>query len=428
MKIKKILAQEILDSRGNPTIKTMISLDDGSWGWAAVPSGVSIGKYEAVELRDKNPKRYNGLGVLQAVENVNQKIAPILTGLDAREQEELDQKMIDLDGTKNKSNLGSNAILSVSLALARAAAMFEKKPLYQYLTKFNLDFDGQYIMPITLMNLMNGGKHANWATDIQEYMVMPIGVESVVEATRVCAEIYSQLSKTLKKHNYSLGIGDEGGYAPNVQSNEEPFKLLVEAIADSGYRVGEDVYLAIDAAASEFYQNNVYELKKAGIKVSGQELTSFYQKIISQHPVVSLEDIFGEDDWQEFARFTKNIGKEIQIVGDDLYATNLERLERGIREKTTNSILVKPNQIGTLSETIGVINLARKNGMTSIVSHRSGETEDDFIADLSVAMTTGQIKTGAPCRGERTVKYNRLMEIERELGHQASYNKFPFLR
>lgn len=428
MKIKKILAQEILDSRGNPTIKTMISLDDGSWGWAAVPSGVSIGKYEAVELRDKNPKRYNGLGVLQAVENVNQKIAPILTGLDAREQEELDQKMIDLDGTKNKSNLGSNAILSVSLALARAAAMFEKKPLYQYLTKFNLDFDGQYIMPITLMNLMNGGKHANWATDIQEYMVMPIGVESVVEATRVCAEIYSQLSKTLKKHNYSLGIGDEGGYAPNVQSNEEPFKLLVEAIADSGYRVGEDVYLAIDAAASEFYQNNVYELKKAGIKVSGQELTSFYQKIISQHPVVSLEDIFGEDDWQEFARFTKNIGKEIQIVGDDLYATNLERLERGIREKTTNSILVKPNQIGTLSETIGVINLARKNGMTSIVSHRSGETEDDFIADLSVAMATGQIKTGAPCRGERTVKYNRLMEIERELGHQASYNKFPFLR
>lgn len=428
MKIKKIFAQEILDSRGNPTIKTEVILEDGSRSWVAVPSGASTGKYEAVELRDNDPKRYNGLGVLKAVANVNQKIAPILIGLDANEQKEIDQKMIDLDGTENKSNLGANAILSVSLAVARAAAVAEKKPLYQYLTKFNPDFQGKYIMPIPMMNIINGGKHANWATDIQEYLILPTGAKSVAEAIRMGVEIYSQLKKTLQNHNYSVGVGDEGGYAPAVQSNEEPFKLIMEAIAKSGYQAGKEVYLGIDAAASEFYQNNIYELKKAGIKVSGEELTSFYQKIISQYPIISLEDIFDEDDWHNFANFTKSMGKEIQIIGDDLYVTNIKRLARGIKEKATNSILIKLNQIGTLSETIEAILMAKKNGLTAIVSHRSGETEDDFIADFVVAMATGQIKTGAPCRSERTVKYNRLMEIEREVRDKVVYAQFPFLK
>jgi len=428
MKIKKIFAQEILDSRGSPTIKTNVILEDDSIGWAAVPSGASTGKHEAVELRDQDLKRYNGQGVLKAVDNVNNKIAPILINQEANDQKQIDQKMIELDGTENKSQLGANAILSVSMAVARAAASAEKKPFYQYLTKFNPDFQGKYIMPVPMMNIMNGGKHANWATDIQEYMIIPIKARSIVKAVQVCAEIYFHLKKILKNYNYSVNIGDEGGYAPAVQSNEEPFKFIVEAVEKAGYQLGENVFLAIDAAASEFYQNKAYELKKAGIKVSADELSNFYKKIMTQYPIISLEDIFGEDDWSAFASFTQATGNEVQIVGDDIYATNIKRIERGIQEKTTNSVLIKLNQIGTLTETVEAILLARKNNWTSVVSHRSGETEDSFIADFCVAMGCGQIKTGAPARSERVCKYNRLMEIERELGDKTSYFKFPFLK
>ncbi len=426
MKIKTIVGFEILDSRGNPTVEAEVVLEDGSRGRAAVPSGASTGSYEAVELRDGDTKRYNGLGVLKAIQNINTKIAPALIGEDASDQRKIDKRMIELDGTENKAVLGANAILAVSLATARAVAVSEGKPLYEYLSKFNPDFDGTYYLPMPMMNIMNGGKHANWATDIQEYMILPVGAKTMSEAVRICAEVYFQLKKTLKDNGYGTNVGDEGGFAPAVKSNSEPFELMAEAIKRAGYQLGKDVIFGIDAAATEFYKNGTYELKKEGKSVDSNQLADFYLEISKKYPVRSMEDIFGEDDWKGFGDFFSRTKNEIQIVGDDLYVTNIARLGRGVEDKTTNSILIKLNQIGTLSETVDAILLARRNKMTAVISHRSGETEDDFIADLSVAMGTGQIKTGAPARSERTVKYNRLMKIEAEVGKEAVLKKFPF--
>jgi len=421
MGIESVQAEEILDSRGNPTIAAVTRLEDGSTGWAGVPSGASTGKYEAVELRDGDKSRYAGAGVQRAVENVNTKISKAVVGLDAQDQRKLDSVMIELDATENKANLGANAILSVSLSAARAQAQSEKKELYEYLTKFNPDFDGKYIMPIPEMNVMNGGKHANWATDIQEYMLFPIGARSIVDAVRMNAEIYQILKKIIKDKGYATTVGDEGGFAPNVATNEEPFQLLSQAINDAGYVLGKDIGFGIDAAASEFYKDGKYHLNKENKTVDSDELAEFFKDLLTRHPIISMEDIFAEDDWEAYRKFTGSEGNKLQIVGDDLYVTNVKRLQKGIDNKTTNAILIKLNQIGTLSETVDAILLARKNGMKSIVSHRSGETEDTFIADFTVAMGTGQIKTGAPARSERVAKYNRLMRIERKLKDKAVY-------
>jgi len=427
MKISSIHAQEILDSRGTPTIECVTTLEDGSKGWAAIPSGASTGKYEAVELRDEDVNRFGGKGVLKAVENVNKALSKLVVGLDAQDQETLDQKMIEADGTENKAKLGTNAILSVSLSAARAQATSEKKPLYQYLSKFNPDHKGIFTMPIPEMNVMNGGKHAAWATDIQEYMLFPIGALSITEAIRMNAEVYMQLKKIIKKKGYSTTVGDEGGFAPsNLKSNEEPFELMSEAIKATGYILGKDICFGIDPAASEFYKDGKYVLNKEGKIVTSDELSDFYRGLASKYPIISMEDIFAEDDWSGFQKYTAIVNGKTQIVGDDIYVTNPKRLARGIKEKTTNSILIKLNQIGTLTETVKTVLLARKNRMTAVVSHRSGETEDSFIADFVVAMGIGQIKTGAPARSERLAKYNQLMRIERELSEKAVYMKFPF--
>jgi enolase len=429
MKIKSVKAAEILDSRGEPTVECQVVLEDGSTGWAAVPSGASTGKYEAVELRD-NEKRFHDKGVRKAVENVNQIIAKEIIGFDAEDQPGLDKKLIELDGTVNKSRLGANAILAVSLAAARAQASAEQKPLYQYLTKFNPFFDNHYLMPLPQMNVINGGKHANWATDIQEYMLLPVGAKSFAQAVEINAEIFFKLKNLLKKSGYAITVGDEGGFAPtNFKSNEEPFQFLIEAIKAAGFKPGVDVVLGIDAAASEFFNQDHYQLKKEGKNLNTNQLIDFYQKLQKKYPIVSIEDGFGEDDWSGFQKLTKEIGQSTQIIGDDLYVTNRRRLERGIREKTTNAILIKLNQIGTLTETIETIIVAKKAGWRTIISHRSGETEDTFIADLTVGMNAGQIKSGAPCRGERTAKYNRLLRIERELQEtqkEVSFFSFKF--
>lgn len=425
MKIKEITAQEILDSRGNPTIQATVVLEDGSTATSMVPSGASTGSYEAVELRDGDLDRYNGAGVLQAVENVNKIISYKLVGQDASNQRVIDDIMIKADGTENKAKLGANAILAVSMACARAEAISEKLPLYQYLAKMDPDHKDKYTMPIPMMNIMNGGKHANWATDIQEYMILPTGAKNIQEAVRMCAEIYAHLKKVVKNKGYATGIGDEGGFAPDVKSNEEPFMLMKEAIESAKYNLGKDVFLGIDAAAAEFMTDDQYDLRKEGKAMDSLDLGQFYADMIERYPIISLEDIFGEDDWAGFAAFHKRFPDK-QIVGDDLFVTNIKRLQKGIDGKVANSILIKLNQIGSVSETVDAILLARKNGMTSVISHRSGETEDTFIADFVVAMGTGQIKTGAPCRSERTAKYNRLMAIERELGNKAVYAKWPF--
>lgn len=429
MKIKKIQAIEILDSRGYPTIESAVFLEDGSIGRSAVPSGASTGKYEAVELRDNDLKRYGGKGVLKAVENVNNLIAKAVIGLDAGDQEKIDQIMIDLDGTENKSRLGANAILSVSQSIAKAQASSEKKPLYQYLTKFNPDFDGNFTFPIPEMNVINGGKHASWATDIQEYMLFPIGASTISQAIRMNVEIYINLREIIKRKGYSTTVGDEGGFAPaDMKNNEEPFQLMAEAIDSAGYTLGKDVCFGIDSAASEFFKEGKYLLNKEGKTVNSDQLADFYQNLAKKYPIISMEDIFAEDDWSAFQKYTKLNGEKIQIVGDDLYVTNPKRLTKGIQEKTTNSILIKLNQIGTVSETVKTILLARKNHLTTIISHRSGETEDSFIADFAVAMGCSQIKTGAPARGERTAKYNQLLRIEKEAGSKEEFYKFPFLK
>ncbi|MBI4973598.1 phosphopyruvate hydratase [Candidatus Roizmanbacteria bacterium] len=421
MKISSVKAQEILDSRGNPTIECVTTLEDGSQGWAAVPSGASTGKYEAVELRDGDEKRYDGLGVLKAVSNVNDILSKVVVGKNAEDQKELDKAMIEADGTENKSKLGANAILSISMSTAQAEAVSEKKPLYEYLAKFNSNFKGSFTMPIPEMNVMNGGKHGNWATDIQEYMLFPIGAPSLAEAVRMNAEVYMQIKKLLKSKKYSIAVGDEGGFAPSFISNEEPFQVMSQAVSSSGYVLGKDVCFGIDAASTEFFKDGKYVLNKEGKTVTSDELSAFLLSLSSKYPIISMEDVFAEDDWIAYKKFMETTQGKIQIVGDDLYVTNVKRLQKGIEEKSTNSILIKLNQIGTVSETIDAILLARKDNMTAIVSHRSGETEDTFIADFVVALGTGQIKTGAPSRSERTAKYNRLMRIERELGSKAVY-------
>ena len=428
MKIKSLLAQEILDSRGNPTIECITILEDGSEGWSAVPSGASTGKYEAVELRDGDSKRFGGLGVLKAVSNVNEVISKAVIGLDAGDQKKVDQVMIDLDGTENKARLGANAILSVSQSVTKAEANSEKKPLYQYLSKFNPDFKGIFTMPLPMFNVLNGGKHGNWASDIQEYLIFPTGAKSTVEAIRMGAEVYQALKSILKSKNYAVAVGDEGGYAPQFKTNEEPFQILLEAIKKAGYVPGIDIFLGIDGAASEFFKEGRYQLKKEGFELSTDELVVFYLNLWKKYPIVSMEDIFDQDDWEGFKKLYQKTEGKLQVMGDDLFVTNIKRLQKGIDEKTCNSILIKLNQIGTVSETVAAVLMAKSAGMTAIVSHRSAETEDTFMADFVVAMGTGQIKTGAPARSERTAKYNRLMRIERELGDKAKFADFPFKR
>jgi enolase len=412
MKIKFVNAIEMLDSRGNPTVKAYIELKNGIIGSALVPSGASTGRYEAVELRDGDGKRYGGKGVLNAVNNIKTEIAEAISGMDARDQEKIDKKMIELDGTDNKSRLGANAILAVSLAVARAGAISSDKPLYEYLNGLS---KGEISIPIPQMNIMNGGRHANWAADIQEYMLIPQGKSSFKESLRMCSEIYASLEEILRKNGQSTNVGDEGGFAPAFNDNKHPFSLMSEAVIVSGYSLGEDVAFGIDSAASEFYKDGKYLLKKENKKMSSSELLDFYKEITNLNHVSSIEDPFAEDDWKAFSDMTLEMGNKIQIVGDDLYATNVSRISRGIEEKATNAVLIKLNQIGTLTETIEAIKIAKESGQKAIISHRSGETEDSFIADLAVATGTGQIKAGAPARSERTAKYNRLLEIEREL-------------
>ncbi len=428
MKIQKITALQVLDSRGNPTLAATVTLENGITGWAAVPSGASTGSYEAVELRDGDKSLYGGASVLKAISNINDLIAPALIGQEVEDQKKIDEIMINLDGTENKARLGANAILGVSLACARAAANSFGKSLYEYLSRFNPNFSGTYELPVPMMNVLNGGKHANWATDIQEYMILPVGAKTIADAVRMCAEIYQHLKKILKERNYNLSVGDEGGFAPAVSTNEEAFELLTAAVKNAGYELEKDIVFGIDAAATEFFKDGKYHLNKENRTLSSQELIAFYQELATRHPLLSFEDILAEDDWQGFKDFRMAFNNKVQVVGDDLYVTNVSRLERGIKEGTTNSILIKLNQIGTLSETIEAINKAQANHMTAVISHRSGETEDTFIADLVVAMGTGQIKTGAPARSERTAKYNRLLAIEAELGTKATYATFPFVR
>ncbi|MDD5099216.1 MAG: phosphopyruvate hydratase, partial [Candidatus Colwellbacteria bacterium] len=352
MKIKSVKATEVLDSRGNPTIRTKVTLDDGSEGWAIVPSGASTGKYEAVELRDGDKARFSGNGVLKAIGSVENEIAPAIVGMNAEDQGAIDEKMIALDGTENKSRMGANAILSVSLAVSRAAVVAEKKPLYEYLAKFNSNFDGSFSLPVPMMNVINGGRHADWATDIQEFMILPVSAKTEREAIRAGVEVYKSLKDLLKTKGYSILVGDEGGFAPAVNSNSEPFDLLSEAIEKAGYKIGEDIVFGIDAAASEFFSDGKYNLKKEGRTMTSKELMSFYGELKNKYPIRSFEDVFAEDDWSAFNAFTAAFGNDVQVVGDDLFVTNIKKLEKGIAEKAANSILVKLNQIGTLTETV----------------------------------------------------------------------------
>lgn len=412
--IVDVHAREILDSRGNPTLEVDVILEDGTLGRAAVPSGASTGAHEAVELRDGDPKRYLGKGVQKAVKNVLEKIAPEVIGFDAADQVALDMALIELDGTPNKSNLGANAILGVSLAAAKAAARSLGLPLYRYLGGVNARR-----LPVPMMNILNGGKHADNNVDIQEFMIMPIGAPSFAEALRMGTEVFHHLKKVLKQKGLATAVGDEGGFAPNLGSNEEALAVIVEAIEAAGYRPGEDVALAIDAAATEFYENGVYRLE--GKALGAAELIDFYASLVERYPILSIEDGLAEDDWENWPKLTARLGKRVQIVGDDLYVTNTKRLQKGIELLASNSILIKVNQIGTLTETLEAIEMARRAGFTAIVSHRSGETEDTTIADLVVACGTGLIKTGAPSRTDRVAKYNRLLRIEEELGDAAIY-------
>ncbi|GMV52591.1 MAG: phosphopyruvate hydratase [Chlorobi bacterium] len=415
--IEAISAREILDSRGNPTVEVDVFLEDGSFGRAAVPSGASTGEHEAIELRDGDAGRYGGKGTLAAVENVESQIADILIGMDATDQRQIDRVLIDLDGTETKSKLGANAMLGVSLAVARAAADFHGLPLYAYLggAKANL-------LPTPMMNILNGGAHADNNVDIQEFMIMPIGADTFSHALQMGTEVYHALKGVLKKEGLSTGIGDEGGFAPSLKSNEEALDKIMQAIEAAGYKPNDDIVLALDIAASEMWRNGTYELYKSSKqRKTAAELTEWYAGLAAKYPIVSIEDGLGEEDWTGWKVLTDKIGDEIQIVGDDLFVTNSEYLERGIAEGVANSILVKVNQIGTLTETINTVNLAQRYGYSTIISHRSGETEDSFIADLAVALSSGQIKTGAPCRSDRVAKYNQLLRIEELLGADAEF-------
>ena len=415
--IKKILAREILDSRGNPTISTQVILESDVVGKASVPSGASTGAHEALELRDGDSARYLGRGVRKAVSNVSDIIAPKILGLDATAQEEIDNIMLQLDGTLSKKNLGANAILSVSMAVADASARALGKPLYTYLGNAE-----KFLLPTPMINILNGGSHADNNMDIQEFMIVPAGSPTFTEAIRVAAEVFHDLKKNLKKRGLNTAVGDEGGFAPNLKSNEEALDLIMESIQNAGYAPGKDIFLALDVAASEFFTDNTYVFKKSdGSKKSTQEMIDFYADLIEKYPIISIEDGFDEDDWDSWKTMTDVFGKKIQLVGDDIFVTNLKRFQRGVEQGITNSILIKLNQIGTLTETIQTVRYAQENGYTTVISHRSGETEDTFIADLSVALNAGQIKTGSLSRSERVAKYNRLLEIEEELGDRGSY-------
>ncbi len=416
-KIRKLLAREILDSRGNPTVEVDIELDNGTIGRAAVPSGASTGIHEAIELRDGDKSRYAGKGVLTAVTNVNERIAPILKGKDVTQQAELDKVMLDLDGTPSKKNLGANAICGVSLAIARTAARSQKQPLYRYLGGANAR-----LLPVPLMNVLNGGVHANWqGPDFQEYMIVPHGADNFREALRWSSEVYQILKKILKAKGLNTSVGDEGGFVPTVSSNEDPLMLIIEAIEKAGYKPEQQISISLDTASSSFYEEGMYSLRTENKKLSSAEMVERFNSLANKYPIISIEDGLAEDDWQGWKLLNDKIGNRIELIGDDLLVTNVQRIERGIEENVANAVLIKVNQIGSLTETIEAINLAKKSGWGVIVSHRSGETVDSFIADFTVAMATGAIKTGAPCRGERIEKYNRLLRIEEELKNDAKY-------
>jgi enolase len=414
--ITEVYAREILDSRGNPTIEVEVCLDDGNAGRADVPSGASTGIHEAVELRDGNKKRFGGKGVLKAVENVNDIIADAIIGLDASRQTEIDELMCRLDGTKNKAKLGANAILGVSLAVAKAAANSAGLPLYQYIGGTNA-----HELPVPMMNILNGGQHADNNVDIQEFMVMPVGAKSFSEGLRMNVEIYHSLKDVLKKKGYNTGLGDEGGFAPNLKSNAEALDVILEAVKAAGYKAGKDVFLAIDVAASEFYKNGKYHMEAEGAAKSSAQMVAYLEGLAKKYPIISIEDGLAEDDWKGWAALTAKLGDKIQLVGDDIFVTNVERLEKGIKDGVANSILIKLNQIGTLTETLRAIEMAKKAGYTAVVSHRSGETEDTTMADVVVAVNAGQIKSGAPARTDRVAKYNQLLRIEEDLGPSATY-------
>ncbi len=418
--LSEIKAREILDSRGNPTVEVEVKLSDGTVGRAGVPSGASTGKHEAVELRDGEPSRFNGLGVLKAVNNVNNVITSAIIGMSATDQAAIDHKLIELDGTTNKSRLGANAILGVSLAVAHAAASSNRIPLYHYLGKASPDFSRD-TLPVPMMNILNGGKHAANSTDFQEFMVVPAGARSFRQALQMGTEVYHALKRVLKDRGLSTNVGDEGGFAPSLASNRQAIEAILSAIEKAGYQPGKDCSIALDPAASEFYNNGQYVLSREGASLTSREMVDYYVKLIADYPIVSLEDGLAEDDWAGWQLLTQKLGDKIRLVGDDLYTTNVSRLTKGLQLKASNAILIKPNQIGTLTETIAAIQMAQQAGWTAIVSHRSGETEDTTIADLAVGLNTGLIKAGAPCRSERTAKYNRLLRIEEELGQRASF-------
>lgn len=414
--INDIYAREILDSRGNPTVEVEVVLESGAMGRAAVPSGASTGAYEAVELRDNDQHRYLGKGVQEAVNNVNSVIAPEIVGMDALDQRAIDQQLIELDGTPNKGKLGANAILGVSLAVAKAAAAAVGLPLYRYLGGVNA-----HTLPVPMMNILNGGKHADNNVDIQEFMIMPAGAETFAEALRMGVEIFHHLKAVLKGKGLNTAVGDEGGFAPNLSSNVEAIEVILEAIERAGYEPGKDVFLALDPAATEFYRDGKYVFAGEGVTRTSEEMVEFYASLIEKYPIISLEDGLAEDDWEGWRLLTERLGEKVQLVGDDLFVTNTQRLRRGIERGVANSILIKVNQIGTLTETLEAIEMARRAGYTAVVSHRSGETEDTTIADIVVATNAGQIKTGAPSRTDRVAKYNQLLRIEEELDLAAAF-------
>jgi len=414
--IKSIKGRQIFDSRGNPTVEVEVGLADGSVGCAAVPSGASTGSHEAVELRDGDSSAFRGLGVSKAVNNIREIIAPAIIGMSAVDQVAIDQKMIGLDGTPNKSKLGANAILGVSLAVAHAAANSQGMPLYRY-----LGGEAARLLPVPLMNIVNGGKHAEDSVDLQEFMVVPVGARNFAHALQIGTEVYHSLKKVLKSRGANTSVGDEGGFAPRLATNREAVEVILSAIEAAGYKPGKECYIALDPASTEFYKDGKYVLAKEGVSYTSAEMVDYYSKLVSEYPIISIEDGMAEDDWEGWKLLRQKLGDKVQLVGDDLYTTNRERLSRGIAENASNSILIKLNQIGTLTETLAVMEMAKKAGWTSVVSHRSGETEDTTISDLAVAMNTGEIKAGAPCRSERVAKYNRLLRIEEELGKRAMY-------
>lgn len=415
VQIEKVIGREIIDSRGNPTVEVDVTLVGGYFGRAACPSGASTGTHEAIERRDGD-SRFLGKGVRKVVEAINTDIRKALTGMDGTDQAAVDNSLISIDGTENKGRIGANALLPVSMAVARAAAQALQVPLYEHLSERN------YLLPVPYMNILNGGAHANWqGADFQEYMIAPVGAPDFPEAVRWGCEVYHSLKSILKKQGLSTGVGDEGGFAPKVPSNRAPLDFITEAIEAAGYKPGSDIALALDPASSEFFIDGTYELKSEGKKLSSEEMAGYYQDLTAAYPVISIEDGLAEDDWDGWIAMTKALGKKVQLVGDDLFVTNTKRISRGISEKAANAVLIKLNQIGTITETIAAVTMARNAGWNSMISHRSGETVDSFIADLSVSLGTGQIKTGAPCRGERVEKYNQLIRIHEELGSKATY-------